>query len=82
VTLQKTDEDYSPTTMYEDYLISHDQLHWQPQSSTSAESSTGQRYINHHAMGYTRHLENQGFVVTHIDNGPNTSIFWARRPSC
>ena len=53
VTLQKTEEDYSPTTMYEDYLISHDQFHWQSQSSTSAESSTGQRYINHHVMGYT-----------------------------
>ena len=53
VTLRKTAEDYSPTTMYEDYLISHDQFHWQSQSSTSAESSTGQRYINHHTVGYT-----------------------------
>ena len=32
--------------------------------------------------GLTRHLEEQGFIVTHIDNGPNTSIFWARRPPC
>jgi len=53
VTLQKTEEDYSPTTMYEDYLISHDQFHWQSQSSASAESSTGQRYVNHQQMGYT-----------------------------
>lgn len=53
VTLQKTEEDYSPTTMYEDYLISHDQFHWQSQSNTSVESPTGQRYINHHEMGYT-----------------------------
>jgi len=53
VTLHKTEEDYSPTTMYEDYLISHDQFHWQSQSNTSVDSPTGQRYINHHEMGYT-----------------------------
>jgi len=53
VTLQKTEDDYSPTTMYEDYLISHDLFHWQSQSSTSEESPTGQRYIHHRQMGYT-----------------------------
>lgn len=53
VTLHKTEEDYSPTTMYEDYLISHDRFHWQSQSHTSVESPTGQRYINHREMGYT-----------------------------
>jgi hypothetical protein len=53
VTLQKTEEDYSPTTMYEDYLISHDQFHWQSQSSTSVDSQTGQRYLHHRKMGYT-----------------------------
>jgi superfamily II DNA or RNA helicase/HKD family nuclease len=53
VTLQKTEEDYSPTTMYEDYLISHDRFHWQSQSGTSVESKTGQRYIHHREFGYT-----------------------------
>lgn len=53
VTLQKTEEDYSPTTMYEDYLVSHDQFHWQSQSNTSAESPTGKRYIHHRQMGYS-----------------------------
>ena len=53
VTLQKTEEDYSPTTMYEDYLISHDRFHWQSQSNTAVESPTGQRYINHQQIGYT-----------------------------
>ncbi len=51
VTLQKTESDYSPTTMYEDYLISHDQFHWQSQSSTSDQSATGQRYIQHREQG-------------------------------
>lgn len=53
VTLQKSEEDFSPTTMYEDYLISHDQFHWQSQSNTSVESATGQRYIHHQNVGYT-----------------------------
>lgn len=53
VTLQKTEEEYSPTTMYEDYLISHELFHWQSQSNTSVESPTGKRYINHRDLGYT-----------------------------
>ena len=53
VTLQKTEDEYSPTTMYEDYLISHDLFHWQSQSNTSAESPTGQRYLRHREWGYT-----------------------------
>ncbi|MBL1217368.1 MAG: DUF3427 domain-containing protein [Planctomycetes bacterium] len=53
VTLHKTEEAYSPTTMYEDYAISDRLFHWQSQSTTSAESPTGQRYIHHRAQGYT-----------------------------
>lgn len=53
VTLQKSEDEYSPTTMYEDYLISHDLFHWQSQSNTSEQSPTGQRYIRHTELGYT-----------------------------
>ncbi|MCP3978599.1 MAG: DUF3427 domain-containing protein [bacterium] len=53
VTLQKTEDGYSPTTMYEDYAISDRLFHWQSQSTTSAESTTGQRYIHHRKEGYT-----------------------------
>jgi len=53
VTLQKSEDEYSPTTMYEDYLISHDLFHWQSQSNTSEQSPTGQRYVRHREMGYT-----------------------------
>jgi len=52
VTLRKTESEFSPTTMYEDYFISHDQFHWQSQSNTSADSNTGQRYIHHRQLGY------------------------------
>ena len=47
VTLNKSDKDYSPTTMYNDYAISPSLFHWQSQSTTSADSTTGQRYIHH-----------------------------------
>lgn len=52
-TLNKTEGQYSPTTMYEDYVISDSLFHWQSQSTTSVESPTGKRYINHREMGYT-----------------------------
>lgn len=51
VTLNKAEGDYSPTTMYKDYAISPELFHWESQSTTSAESKTGQRYINHEERG-------------------------------
>ena len=46
VTLNKSEKQYSPTTMYLDYAISDELFHWQSQNATSVESPTGQRYIN------------------------------------
>ena len=51
VTLNKSDKDYSPTTMYNDYSISESLFHWQSQSTTAADSPTGQRYIHHRERG-------------------------------
>ena len=51
VTLNKSDKDYSPTTMYEDYSINERLFHWQSQSTTAANSPTGKRYINHAERG-------------------------------
>ena len=51
VTLNKSDKDYSPTTMYNDYSINESLFHWQSQSTTAADSPTGQRYINHKKRG-------------------------------
>ena len=51
VTLNKADKDYSPTTMYNDYSINESLFHWQSQSTTAENSSTGQRYINHRERG-------------------------------
>lgn len=46
ITLNKSEKQYSPTTMYLDYAISDDLFHWQSQSTTSTESATGKRYLN------------------------------------
>lgn len=53
VTLHKTETDYSPTTMYEDYAISDTLFHWQSQSTTAADSPTGKRYREHRSHGGT-----------------------------
>lgn len=50
-TLNKSSKEYSPTTMYNDYSINEWLFHWQSQSTTSAESQTGKRYINHKKLG-------------------------------
>lgn len=46
ITLRKTEERFSPTTMYRDYPISQELFHWESQSTTTVRSKTGQRYIN------------------------------------
>lgn len=46
VTLQKSEADYSPTTLYRDYPISPTLFHWESQSTTSLSSKTGQRYLS------------------------------------
>lgn len=51
ITLNKAKREFSPTTMYRDYAISTTLFHWESQSTTSEESQTGQRYINHRSMG-------------------------------
>jgi len=53
VTRRKTEKDYSPTTLYEDFAISSSEFHWQTQSRTTVQSPTGQRYIHHKEQGYT-----------------------------
>ncbi len=51
VTLNKSDKDYSPTTMYQDYSINDILFHWQSQSTTAETSKAGQRYIHHKERG-------------------------------
>ncbi|MGQ5263661.1 DUF3427 domain-containing protein [Micromonospora sp. ZYX-F-536] len=56
VTLVKSEEHYSPTTMYADRAITDNLFQWESQSTTSSASGTGQRYIQHAERGSTVHL--------------------------
>jgi hypothetical protein len=53
ITFQKTEREFSPSTMYADYPISRDLLHWESQSQTAQQSTTGQNLIDHSNRGYT-----------------------------
>jgi len=45
VTLEKTEEKFSPTTMYEDYAISENLFHWQTQNAARPDRGRGLLYI-------------------------------------
>lgn len=47
ITLNKSEKDFSPSTLYEDYAINETLFHWQTQARTSVNSQTAQRYIHH-----------------------------------
>ena len=69
ITLNKSDKDYSPTTMYNDYSINESLFHWQSQSTTADTSTTGQRYIHHKERGskvllFVREFKNDTFGNT------------------
>lgn len=69
VTLNKADKDYSPTTMYNDYSVSESLFHWQSQSTTAADSPTGQRYIHHRERGSKVLLFVREFKTNRIAGG-------------
>ena len=45
VTLNKSDKDFSPTTQYDDYIISEKLFHWQSQN-TDSHNGKGERFVN------------------------------------
>lgn len=47
INLIKSEVDFSPTTMYDDYAISETLFHWQSQNSTRPDLGKGLTYINH-----------------------------------
>ncbi|HXG88850.1 MAG TPA: DUF3427 domain-containing protein [Vicinamibacterales bacterium] len=68
VTLEKSEREYSPTTLYKDYAISPIQFHWESQSTTTQQSKTGQRYIHHRERGvnilmFVRQRRTEGYLT-------------------
>lgn len=47
INLIKSEEDFSPTTMYDDYAINERLFHWQSQNSVGPNTPKGLSYITH-----------------------------------
>ena len=47
IDLTKSEKDFSPTTMYEDYAISESLFHWQSQNASKPDKGKGLSYIKH-----------------------------------
>lgn len=47
INLVKSEEDFSPTTMYDDYAINEHLFHWQSQNSAGPDTPKGKSYITH-----------------------------------
>ena len=64
ITINKSEEDYLPSTMYNDYAKNSELFNWESQSTTGIDSPTGQRYINdrsvkHKILLFVRESKNQ-----------------------
>ena len=73
VTLVKSEGDYSPTTMYEDYAITENLFHWQSQNSAKPDSPKGVSYINHVKEGKTillfvreKNVDENGLTMAYV----------------
>lgn len=75
ITLNKSNKDYSPTTMYKDYSINENLFHWQSQSTTSETSTTGERYINHVKLGNKVLLFVREFKTNRVDGSTAAYTF-------
>lgn len=51
ITLNKSEKDFSPSTLYEDFAISETLFHWQTQNAVSPDSVKGESYIKHRIKG-------------------------------
>lgn len=52
VTLNKSDKEYSPSTLYEDYAISQAQFHWQSMNKVRQDSDEGRRITEQRSNGW------------------------------
>lgn len=51
VTLQKSEKEYSPTTLYDDYAISETLFHWQSQNAAISYKGVGLDYVRQNELG-------------------------------
>lgn len=77
VNLKKSEEDFSPTTMYDDYAINETLFHWQSQNQTAHTSEKGKSYIQQQEKNKTILLfvresktDADGFTKGYVFVGP------------
>lgn len=68
VTLNKSDKDFSASTMYDDYVVSEDQFHWKSQN-TDTHQGKGKRFVeqksnNKKFLLFVREYKKDGFGNT------------------
>ncbi len=51
ITLEKSEKEYSPSTLYDDYAISEKLFHWQTQNSARPDVGAGLGYVTQQATG-------------------------------
>lgn len=71
INLNKSEKDFSPSTMYEDYAINAHLFHWQTQSRDRQTSPKIQRYIHHGQTGNIISL----FIREYKRNGSYTAPY-------
>ena len=74
ITLNKSEKDFSESTMYDDYALNQREFHWQSQSTTTPESPTGQRYIHHAESGNKVLLFVREFKKDKLGTSPYTYL--------
>lgn len=90
MTFQKSEKDFSPSTMYENYPLSRTRLHWQTRNDTTPESLPGRRITCHRDHGYTilifaRHVKKEFGVTlpfTFLGSGEISESHGSRPISC
>ncbi|MBL0012579.1 MAG: DUF3427 domain-containing protein [Flavobacterium sp.] len=63
INLIKSEENFSPTTMYDDYAISETLFHWQSQNSATPNKGKG--------LSYLRHQENEKKILLFVREKAN-----------
>ncbi len=71
INLNKSEKEFSPSTMYEDYAINESLFHWQTQSGLSETSETARRYVEHKQKDHNISL----FVREYKKTGAYTSSY-------
>ena len=56
INLNKVENHYSPSTMYNDYAINNELFHWQTQSKVGPDTATLNRYLNHKKDKHLRYF--------------------------